>query len=168
MRHRVLLLLNRLRGSLYVLPLFALLWYALTGGRGWGVGIPAIAAAFLAAATVASPRRVRVSPAGFLRLVWHFLHRSLEGGVDVAWRALHPRLPLVRSQEWRQLDFPPGAARTLFTAAACLLPGTLVCADAAGGVLIHSISPAPQQKLDALEERLSAAFEGARDEDPSP
>lgn len=168
MRHRVLLLSNRLRGSLYVLPLLVLLWYALTGGRGWGFGIPAIAAALLAAASVASRRRVRVSPAGFLHFVWHFLHRSLEGGVDVAWRALHPGLPLVRSQQWRQLDLPPGAARTLFTAVACLLPGTLVCEDAAGRVLIHSISPAPQERLDALEERLSAAFERGRDEDPSP
>lgn len=168
MRHRVLRLLNRSRGSLYVLPPFVLLWYALAGGRGWVFGIPAIAAAVLAAAWPAPPRPVRVSPVGALRFGAHFLYRSLEGGVDVAWRALHPGLPLIRKQEWRQLDLPAGPPRTLFVAAACLMPGTLVCEDADGRVLIHSISTTPRKKLDVLEERVSAAFELDRGEDASP
>jgi multicomponent Na+:H+ antiporter subunit E len=168
MRHGVLRLFERLRGPLYVVPPFLLLWYALTGGRGWTFGVFAVAAAVAVAAPRVAPRRLRASPVGVLRFGAHFLQRSLEGGIDVAWRALHPGMPLVRREQWRQLDLPPGPRRTLFVAAACLLPGTLVCEDAGGRLLIHSISRAPQEKLDALEERVVAAFGGGRGEDAPP
>ncbi len=158
MQQRVLRLFERLQGALYVLPLFLLFWYALTGGRGWAFGTLAVAAATVAALPPGAQRRTRVSPAGVLQFGAHFLRRSLEGGTDVAWRALHPAMPLIPREEWRPLDLPAGPARTLFVAAVNLLPGTLVCQDAGRRVLIHSISTAPREKLDALETRVVRAF----------
>lgn len=158
MQQRVLRLFDRLQGALYVLPLLLLLWYALTGGRGWAFGMLAVAAATAAAVSPGVQRRKHLSPAGVLQFAAHFLRRSLEGGIDVAWRALHPAMPLIPREEWRPLDLPAGPGRTLFVAAVNLLPGTLVCEDAGGRVLIHSISTSPQEKLDALEARVAAAF----------
>lgn len=163
MQQRVLRLFDRLQGALYLLPLFLLLWYALTDGRGWAFGMlaVAVAAATAAALSPGAQGRRRVSPAGLLQFGAHFLRRSLEGGIDVAWRALHPAMPLVPREEWRPLDLPAGPGRTLFVAVVSLLPGTLVCEDAGGRVLIHSISTAPQEKLDALEARVVRAFGSA-------
>lgn len=54
-----------------------------------------------------------------------FLWRSLNGGVDVARRALQPRLPIspgLFDHRWR---LPPGLPRVFMANTVSLLPGTL-------------------------------------------
>jgi len=105
--------------------LFALLWWILTEGamNSWLVGAPVVVfAAF--ASTVLLPGASWSLP-GILRFVPFFLWHSLRGGVDVAGRALHPRLPIspvLLKHQWR---LPTGLSRVFMANTVSLLPGTL-------------------------------------------
>ncbi|MEA2094975.1 MAG: Na+/H+ antiporter subunit E [Pseudomonadota bacterium] len=105
--------------------LFALLWWILTEGaiNSWLVGVPVVVFAVLASGTLLPA--VSWSLSGIVRFVPFFLWRSLYGGVDVARRALHPRLPIspgLFDHRWR---LPPGLPRVFMANTVSLLPGTL-------------------------------------------
>jgi multicomponent Na+:H+ antiporter subunit E len=92
-----------------------------------------------------------------LALLPHFLWESVLAGVDVARRALRPRMSLSPGFVACQLTFPPGFARNTFATITSLLPGS-VPADEAEGVLIYhcldDTTPVVEQLL--KEERLLA------------
>jgi multicomponent Na+:H+ antiporter subunit E len=73
---------------------FALLWWILAAGAmsSWLIGAPVVLCAVLASGALLPG--VSWSLSGLVRFVPFFLWRSLYGGVDVARRALHPRLPI--------------------------------------------------------------------------
>ena len=105
--------------------LFALLWWILTEGamNSWLVGAPVVV--FAALASGALLPGISWSLPGIVRFVPFFLWRSLYGGVDVARRALHPRLPIspeLFDYRWR---LPPGLPRVFMANTVSLLPGTL-------------------------------------------
>ena len=105
--------------------LFALLWWILTEGAmdSWLVGAPVVVCAALASGALLP--RVSWSWSGITRFVPFFLWHSLYGGVDVARRALHPRLPIAPAlfdHKWR---LPPGLPRVFMANTVSLLPGTL-------------------------------------------
>ena len=54
-----------------------------------------------------------------------FLGQSVVAGVDVARRALDPRLPLPPGLCDLSVGLPPGPARNMFTTLMSLLPGTV-------------------------------------------
>jgi len=62
---------------------------------------------------------------GVLQFIPFFLWRSLVGGVDVARRAFHPRLPISPGMAVHRWRLPPGLPRTLMANTVSLLPGTL-------------------------------------------
>jgi multicomponent Na+:H+ antiporter subunit E len=70
------------------------------------------------------------------RLVPRFLYQSVSAGVDVAWRALDPRLPLQPGFVHYQPRLPAGPARSAFCTVTSLLPGTLPSGTDSGGRLI--------------------------------
>lgn len=152
--------------ALHLLPVLVLLWYALAGGTGWAFGL---AAACLVAALVlwlvpAAP--VALSSRGIVRFVGYFLYRSLLGGLDVAWRALDPRLPLDTRETFYPLQFSTPQERTLFMGVLSLLPGTLSCDLVNGRLLVHSISGNPSAELERLDARVRAVFRSAPPADP--
>lgn len=105
--------------------LFALLWWILTEGAidSWLLGAPVVV--FAALASEALLPRLSWSLLAIVRFVPFFLWRSLYGGVDVARRALHPRLPIspgLIDHRWR---LPPGLPRVFMANTVSLLPGTL-------------------------------------------
>ena len=61
----------------------------------------------------------------FVRFVPFFLMRSLLGGVDVAWRAFHPGMPIAPEFIEYPLRLPPGLARVFMANTVSLLPGTM-------------------------------------------
>lgn len=86
------------------LVLFAFLWWVLTEGDTGALPAGALAVPI---ATAASLRLLPAtgwcwSPAGLVSFVVRFLWLSLRGSLDVALRALDPRLPLAP----RLLDYP--------------------------------------------------------------
>lgn len=114
--------------------LFSLLWWALTDGTGgsWWIGVPAVACTSIVSVALVPP----------LGLVWwevmgfipFFLWHSLKGGVDVAWRAFHPRMPITPELIEYPLRLPNGLPQVMLVNTVSLLPGTL-SADLDGRVL---------------------------------
>jgi multicomponent Na+:H+ antiporter subunit E len=135
---------------------FLALWLVLAGID--AADLPAAAVA-VAAATFVSLRLLppgvrRLSPLGSARLALCFPIQAVIAGVDVAWRALDPRLPLHPGFVTYSPRLPPGTARDAFCALASLMPGTLPAdTNADGTLLIHCLDigqPATEQI--ALEE----------------
>jgi multicomponent Na+:H+ antiporter subunit E len=113
------------------LLLFSLLWLALSGGTAgsWLVGVPSILAATAASMALRARHpgiRRRIPKAGAIaRFAGFFLWQSLRGGLDVAWRAIHPRLPIAPGFVDCRLHVPAGLARVFVVDVISLLPGTL-------------------------------------------
>jgi multicomponent Na+:H+ antiporter subunit E len=92
-----------------------------------------------------------------LALVPHLLWESLRAGIDVAHRALAPRMPLDPGFVRCPLNFPPGFTRNTFATITSLLPGTVPSGED-DGVLVYHCLDMNQQVVEGLseEERLLA------------
>jgi multicomponent Na+:H+ antiporter subunit E len=150
---------------------WSLLWWLISEGdaASWLVGFPTVLAAAGVSVWLAPMSAWRWKLRGVVPFVWHFGRASLEGGVDVAWRAFHPRLPIDPGMLEYRTRLPAGTARTLFANVISLCPGT-VSADLREDLLtIHVLDcrqPVPR-KLRELELAVGRLF-GVRlpDEDP--
>jgi multicomponent Na+:H+ antiporter subunit E len=89
------------------------------------VGVLVAAAATWASLRLLPPGPSRLRPVALARLALRFLYQSIVAGIDVARRALDPRLPLRPGFVVYPVRFPPGAARNVFTTLTSLLPGTV-------------------------------------------
>jgi multicomponent Na+:H+ antiporter subunit E len=82
----------------------------------------------------------RLQPIALMHLIFQFLQQSISAGVDVAWRALDPRLPLRPGFVIYRTGIPPGLTRNMFCTITSLLPGTLPCGtDANGDLIVHCL-----------------------------
>jgi multicomponent Na+:H+ antiporter subunit E len=129
------------RGWLTRAAAFLAVWTILSG-VGAADLVLGILVALLAAWTSlrllpAGQRRFR--PIALTRLVLRFLRQSVAAGIDVAWRALHPRLPLRPGFVTYPVRFPPGVARNTFTTLTSLLPGTVPAGDDGEGLVYHCL-----------------------------
>jgi multicomponent Na+:H+ antiporter subunit E len=142
------------------------LWVVVSGGRAgsWTIGLPVIAVATAASMLLRSRRpesaRQTVQPLAALRFLGFFAWQSLRGGLDVAMRALHPRMPIAPGFLELRLRVPPGPARVLVVDVVSLLPGSLSVALDDDRLTIHTIDTAMdiEQALRAVERHASAVF----------
>jgi len=121
---------------------FFVLWTTLTGRNSSDLAAGAVAAsaATWASLSLVPPGTSRAQPAAFPRLALRFLCQSVIAGVDVARRALDPRLPLHPGFVIYPVRVPRGPARNMFTTLMSLLPGTVPTgSDEKGGLLIHCL-----------------------------
>ena len=106
---------------------FIALWFALSGFR--LADFPAALVAIVAAAWVSlrllPPGHARPSALALGRFALRFAQQSLVAGLDVAWRALDPRLPLRPGFVTYEVRLPQGPARSAFLTLMSLLPGSL-------------------------------------------
>ena len=88
--------------------LFSLICWVLTYGAttSWWIGVPAVLLALITSVAVLAP--VHFKWFEFARFAPIFLVRSLLGGVDVAWRAFHPGMPIAPDLIEQPLRLPPG------------------------------------------------------------
>jgi multicomponent Na+:H+ antiporter subunit E len=141
---------------------FLILWLALAGADPADV---VAAAASIVAATRSSlhllpPSGSRRSPAAIVRLALRFLGESVVAGVDVARRALDPRLPLRPGFVIYPVRFPRGRARNAFTTLTSLMPGTVPAGEDKGRLVYHCLDvdqPVVSQ-LAAEEAALAGTF----------
>lgn len=140
--------------------LFSLLWWLLTNGAvdSWYVGAPSIIAATLASAALLPPSSWSI--VGIIRFAPFFLWHSLKGGADVAWRALHPGLPIDPDMVDYQLRIPQGRPRVLLVKIINLLPGTLSAAVSADTLQIHALTKSNSMvaELMVVEQHVARIF----------
>lgn len=121
---------------------FIVLWLALAGPAPADLpaGVIAAAAATWVSLRLVPPSAWRVRPAALARFVVRFLVQSVIAGVDVARRALDPRLPLRTGFVSYAPHLPPGPAQSAFCTLTSLLPGTVPCGtDDSGALVIHCL-----------------------------
>jgi multicomponent Na+:H+ antiporter subunit E len=139
---------------------FLIVWIVLTGGNPADLGAGAVAAlaATWASLRLLPPSTSRMQLSAFARLVLRFLRQSVVAGVDVARRALDPRLPLHPGFVVYPVGLPRGPARHVFTTLMSLLPGTVPTgADARSQLLVHCLdSEQPVAAQLAAEEAVFA------------
>lgn len=120
----------------------------------------AVAAATWTSLHLLPPGTWRFSPLGLARLVLRFPLQSVIAGVDVARRALDPRLPLRPGFVACPARLPAGTARDAFCTLTSLLPGTLPAGTARDGtLLIHCLDVG--QPVAAQLAREETLFAGA-------
>lgn len=148
--------------------LLALVWLALTSAAkdGLAIGALAVAAAtFLSLRLLPPSQPVRLWRLGLL--LPGFLWRSLLGGMDVVWRACHPRLPL--RPGWLALPSAlPDGGKAVLGGEFSLMPGTLVAGSRQGRLLVHLLD-CGQDHAPALrreEARLARTFSAGREARP--
>lgn len=137
-------------------------WLVLTGGAAPWVGL-AVALIAAAATSWLNPRSgtrgaIRFSPLAALPFAAYFLVESVRGGLDVAYRAFHPELPIAPDWVRHKLRVRQPAGRRLLVAVVSLLPGTLAVRLEGDAVLIHCLTPAGRAGIDRLDRHIAALF----------
>lgn len=117
------------------LAVFAALWLFLTGGEAVLLTLAvAPAAGWLSLRLLPATRPLRLW--ALLAMAPGFVGRSLLGGLDVARRALDPRLPLDPGWIEVEVDLPDGG-RVALGGELSLMPGTLAAGSDRGLLLVH-------------------------------
>jgi multicomponent Na+:H+ antiporter subunit E len=143
--------------------LFALLWVVLLPSAkpaDLAVGLIAVGCATWTSLRLLPPRAGHVRVAALLGFVPHFLWQSVLAGVDVARRALSPRMPLQPGFVTYEVGFPQGLARNEFASITSLMPGSVPVADEEGGIVYHCLDLAAPlaEQMAAEESRLKGAL----------
>jgi multicomponent Na+:H+ antiporter subunit E len=118
-----------------------ILWLVLAGSdlADLPAGIVAVLAATLTSLRLLPVGPARPSPVLLGPLALRFLYQSVIAGMDVAWRALDPRLPLRPGFVVYSVGFPLGSARNAFAALTSLLPGTVPSGDEGSRLIYHCL-----------------------------
>ena len=129
------------------------------------VGLITAAAATWTSLRLLPPQPGRVRLTALVSLIPHFLWKSVVASVDVARRALDPRLPLRPGFIAYRVGFAPGPACNVFAAITSLMPGTVPCADEDGALVYHCLDVGQPvvEELAEEERRLAQAREAPRD-----
>jgi len=103
------------------------------------VGVFAAIGATWASLLLLSPGEWRFDLIALSKLIARFAFQSVVAGIDVAWRALDPRMPLRPGFVNYPVGFPPGLTRNTFAALTSLLPGTVPAGNQNGQIVYHCL-----------------------------
>ena len=149
-----------LRSGLVRVLLFALIWWILTDGAmgSWLLGAPMVLFSTLASLLLLPP--FSWSLTGIVAFVPFFLWYSLRGGVDVAKRTFHPKLPIAPEILEYPMRLPPGLPQVCMANIVSLLPGTLSAESGADCLHVHVLDKRKDllSELDRVEQRVAAIF----------
>jgi multicomponent Na+:H+ antiporter subunit E len=121
------------------------------------VGVVATIGATWLSLRLLPPASGRVRFALLIALLPRFLWQSLRAGVDVARRALDPRLPLQPGFIDYRVVLPRGSARNAFELISSLLPGSVPTAESESTIEYHCLDVAqPVAEQLAAEEQVYA------------
>ncbi len=131
------------------------LWWILIEGRWDGMWfvLPVGLLAFALRRALPIPLSLRhIRPLALFVFFPYFLWKSLLGGVDVACRAFHPRLPLQPAWYEYPLRLRSDGARVFLTQVISLMPGTLSCRIGSRNLLVHVLTGSREQVLEEIAE----------------
>jgi multicomponent Na+:H+ antiporter subunit E len=149
---------ERLLWMLQTAAALLIVWLALDGTATLWVGaifsvLGAAAGAWLVPGEIYPWRPLRL-----LLFFLYFVRDSILGGMDVAWRAFMPRLPIQPGLVELKLWLPPGLPRTVLIAVVSLVPGTLSAELADDTLHVHALTPGASRSLPALQRRVGRLF----------
>jgi multicomponent Na+:H+ antiporter subunit E len=150
---------RRMLGAVQTAVALLVVWLALNGldALALGAGFAVLGAA--AGARFAPGDASPWSPVRIAGFFLFFVGESLRGGLDVALRALHPRMPLSPRFLRHRMRLPEGQPRTLMVGVVSLLPGTLSAdLEADGTLLAHVLAEEAAASLPRVEERIAWLF----------
>jgi multicomponent Na+:H+ antiporter subunit E len=130
-----------LSAALFRWMLFFGLWLILYGVKSpdFLVGVLTAIAGTLASLLLLPPARLRLKAVALSKLFLRFAIQSIIAGIDVARRALDPRMPLHPGFIIYPVRFPPGPTRNTFATLTSLLPGTVPAGDESGQIVYHCL-----------------------------
>jgi multicomponent Na+:H+ antiporter subunit E len=134
-------ILSRLPAIVRLL-VFAGMWIVLYGPdpAALPVGVGAALAATWTSLQLLPPGSFHPRPGSLFVLALRFVLQSVVAGIDVARRALEPRLPLRPGFVVYPIRMRPSPARNTFLSMASLLPGTLPTGlDETGALVVHCL-----------------------------
>ena len=104
------------------------------------IGLIAAAAATWTSLRLLPVVKVKVRLLSLATFVLHFLRQSVSSGIEVAWRAFDPRLPINPGFVVHPCRLRSAGSRSAFCALSSLLPGTLPTGtDEAGALVVHCL-----------------------------
>jgi multicomponent Na+:H+ antiporter subunit E len=149
-----------IRNTILRAILFALIWWILTDGavNSWWVGIPVVLLATWVSILLLPA--ASFSLIGMIRFVPFFLWQSLRGGIDVAKRALHPKLPISPVFITHRWQLPLNRSRIFMANTVSLLPGTLSTKLDETHLYVHVLdkNSSFHKELDRVEKRVADVF----------
>lgn len=124
------------------------------------VGLVAVGAATFTSLRLLPPEAGHLRLGALFGFLPHFLWQSVLAGVDVARRALSPRMTLNPGFIVYRVGFQPGLARNEFTSITSLLPGSVPVADSEHEIVYHclDIGEPVAEQMAAEEKRLRKAL----------
>jgi multicomponent Na+:H+ antiporter subunit E len=151
---------KRLAWGVQAFATLLLVWIVLDGVQSLAVGLLASAVGAFVGARFAPVEPYGWRPLHLLAFCAFFVAESFRGALDVAWRALHPALPIEPHLERYPISLPAGKPRTLLVSMVSLLPGTLSAdLSARDNVLVvHASVAEPRAAVAALERRIARLF----------
>jgi multicomponent Na+:H+ antiporter subunit E len=154
------------RAAFIRLVAFFLFWVIVAGFKVLDlvVGVFAALVTTWVSLSLMPPGDARVRPLKLAKYSLRFFRQSVMAGLDVAWRALDPRMPLQPGFITYRTQLPQGRTLYTFYTVSSLLPGTLPAGtDANGGTAIHCLDVTqPVARQLAEEEALFAEALGER------
>ena len=140
--------------------MFLLIWWVLTDGSAasWWIGLPAVLFAVITSSALVPP--VHLAWLECIKFIPFFLRHSMTGGIDVAWRAFHPRLPITPDLIEYPLRLPQGLPSVLMVNIVNLLPGTLSAALDQNLMKVHILDSTNDVtgELASVEEKVARVF----------
>jgi multicomponent Na+:H+ antiporter subunit E len=121
--------------------IFLRVWLILYGMKSpdFVIGISAAIAATWASLLLLSPGQRYLDPVALSKLFLRFSIQSIVAGIDVARRALDPRMPLRPGFVNYPVRFPPCPTRNTFATLTSLLPGTVPAGYQNGQIVYHCL-----------------------------
>jgi multicomponent Na+:H+ antiporter subunit E len=137
-----------------------LLWLVFDGPGDWGAGVLAASCGAALAFWLGRMPQASWKPLRMPGFAGFFLIESLRGGLDVAWRSLHPRLPVRPEFFEYEIGLPQGQPSTLLISVISLLPGTLSAElqRQEHVLVVHSLSPGGHASVQALERQIARLY----------
>jgi multicomponent Na+:H+ antiporter subunit E len=134
------------------LGLLSVLWAALVEGNTEGLvmGLLVVPLAAWGSLVLEPPGGVRVNPLELLRLLPLCMWLVLRGGLDVARRALLPRVPLSPGRLEVRSRVPRGPARLFLNCVASFMPGTLSVNEDGDTLCLHLLDASPASRAASL------------------
>jgi len=136
------------------------LWLVFDGVDGLPVGVLAALLGGGLAAWLADSEPFWWNPFRLVEFAGFFLIESFRGGIDVAWRSLHPRIPVAPRFFEHAIQLPEGQPSTLLISVISLLPGTLSAELQRDEhvLVVHTLTDAGEESVQRLERRIARLF----------